>query len=210
MEGSVAIEGVDIPRVEDFKYLGSTIQEDGGSDKEVSKRIQAGWNGWRKITGIMCDKKPPEKLKGQLYKTMVRPAMTYGLETVALTKSQESKFEVAEMRMLRFSLGLTLHDKVRNEEVRKRVGVGELGQKLREDRLRWFGHVYRRDEDYVGKRVQKIKVGKRKRGRPKRRWEDCIREDMKVLGLREEDANDRTSWRKKITTGDPKDWDKSL
>jgi len=57
VEGSVAIEGVEIPRVEDFKYLGLTIQEDGGSDKEVTKKIQAGWNGWRKITGIMCDEK---------------------------------------------------------------------------------------------------------------------------------------------------------
>jgi len=66
--------------------LGSTIQEDGGADKEMSKRIQAGWNGWRKIAGIMCDRKAPEKLKEQIYKTMVRPAMTYGLETVALTK----------------------------------------------------------------------------------------------------------------------------
>jgi len=100
-----------------------------------------------------------------------------------------------------------LKDKVRNEEVRRRVGVSELGQKLREGRLRWFGHVYRRDEGYVGKRVQKITVGKRKRGRPKRRWEDCVKEDMKELGLREEEAKDRTSWRKKITTGDPRVWD---
>jgi len=95
-----------------------------------------------------------------MYKTMVWPAMTYGVETVALTKNQESKFEVAEMRTLQFSLGLTLKDKVRNEEVRKRVGVGKIGQRLLEERLRWFGHVYRREKYYVGKRVQKIKVRK--------------------------------------------------
>jgi len=86
-----------------------------------------------------------------------------------------------------------LKDKVRKEEVRRRVGVSELGQKLREERLRWFGHVYRRDEEYVGKRVQKIKVAKRKTGRPKRPWEDCVKKDMKELGLREEKGKDRTS-----------------
>ena len=42
-------------RVQEFKHLGSTVQSDGALDKEVSKRIQAGWNAWRKMTGVLCD-----------------------------------------------------------------------------------------------------------------------------------------------------------
>ena len=37
----------------------------------------------------------------------VRPAMMYGLEAVALTKRQEAEMEVAELKILRFSLGVT-------------------------------------------------------------------------------------------------------
>ena len=71
-------------------------------------------------------------------------------------------------------------------------------------RLTWFGHVKRREEGHVGKRVLKMKLrGKRRRGRPARRWMDVIREDMEELGLEEKDAEDRDKWRKLVRYGDP-------
>ena len=60
-EDQVHMEGSQLKRVEDFKYLGSTVQMDGGTEKEVAKRIQAGWGAWRKVMGIMCDRKVPER-----------------------------------------------------------------------------------------------------------------------------------------------------
>ena len=53
------------------------------------------------------------------------------------------KLEVAEMRMRRFECGNTRLDKVKNEEVRSKLKVRQLGVKMREGRLRWFGHVVR-------------------------------------------------------------------
>ncbi|KAK3572547.1 hypothetical protein QTP86_000449 [Hemibagrus guttatus] len=47
--------------------------------------------------------------------------------------------------MLRFSLGVTRLDRIRNEYIRGTAHVGRLGDKVREARLRWFGHVQRRD-----------------------------------------------------------------
>ena len=79
--------------------------------------------------------------------------MLYGLETVALTKRQEAELEVAEMKMLRFSLGVTRLDKIENKFIRGSAHVRQLGNKLRESRLRWFGHVQRRGEDYVGRKI---------------------------------------------------------
>ena len=49
--------------------------------------------------------------------------------------------EAVEMKMLRFSLEKTRMDKVRNEDIRKTMGVNEFGGKLRETRLRWLGHL---------------------------------------------------------------------
>ncbi|KAK3506434.1 hypothetical protein QTP70_002155 [Hemibagrus guttatus] len=103
MEGSgtVRLQGEEVKKVQEFKYLGSTVQSNGECGKEVKKRVQAGWNGWRKVSGVLCDRKISARIKGKVYRTVVRPAMLYGLETVSLRKRQESELEVAELKMLR-------------------------------------------------------------------------------------------------------------
>ncbi|KAK3569591.1 hypothetical protein QTP86_002168 [Hemibagrus guttatus] len=101
-EGSetVRLQGEEVKKVQEFKYLGSTVQSNGECGKEVKKRVQAGWNGWRKVLGVLCDQKISARIKGKVYRTVVRPAMLYGLETVSLRKRQESELEVAELKML--------------------------------------------------------------------------------------------------------------
>ena len=105
------------------------------------------------MTGGICDKRVPARVKGKMYKTVVRPSMLCGLETVGLTKRQEAELEVAEMKMLRFALGVTRMDRIRNEYVRGTAHVGRLGDKVREARLSWFGQVLRKDAGYVGRRM---------------------------------------------------------
>ncbi|KAK3569568.1 hypothetical protein QTP86_001618 [Hemibagrus guttatus] len=130
--------------------------------------------------------------------------MLYGLETVSLRKRQESELEVAELKMLRFSLGVTRLDRIRNEYIRGTAHVGRLGDKVREARLRWFGHVQRRESEYIGRRMLDMGLpGRRQRGRPKKRYMDGINEDMKLVGARVEDAEDRDRWREMIRCGDP-------
>ncbi|KAK3543882.1 hypothetical protein QTP70_030154 [Hemibagrus guttatus] len=99
--GTVRLQGEEVKKVQEFKYLGSTVQSNGECGKEVKKRVQAGWNGWRKVSGVLCDQKISARIKGKVYRTAVRPAMLYGLETVSLRKRQESELEVAELKMLR-------------------------------------------------------------------------------------------------------------
>ena len=50
--------------------------------------MQAGWNGWIRVLGVTCNKRLPARVKGKVYSSVVRPAMVYGLETVAVTKKQ--------------------------------------------------------------------------------------------------------------------------
>ena len=90
--------------------------------------------------------------------------------------------EVGEMKMLRFAMGVTRKDKIRNEYIRGTVKVERLGMKMRKGRLRWYGHIMRRDEEYVGRKMMEIELpGKRKRGKPKRRFLDIVKEDMGKL-----------------------------
>ena len=130
--------------------------------------------------------------------------MVYGLETVAVTKKQVEEMEVAEMKMLRFAMGVTRKDKIRNEYIRGAVKVEPLGMKMREGRLRWYGHVMKKDQEYVGRRAMKMELpGKRKRGRPKRRFLDAVKKDMGEVGAREKDIENRTLWTNMIRCGNP-------
>ena len=88
MSKQMVDRGYKSARVKVFKYLRSTMQESGSCEKEVKKRVQAGWNGWRKVSGVICDRRLPARVKGKVYSSVVRPAMVYGLETVAVTKKQ--------------------------------------------------------------------------------------------------------------------------
>jgi len=76
----VTLAGQVVPRKDTFRYLGSMLQSDGEIDEDVSHRIRAGWVKWRQASGILCDKKVPQKLKGKFYRTAIRPAILYGAE----------------------------------------------------------------------------------------------------------------------------------
>ena len=200
----VRMQGDQLAKVHDFKYLGSTLEDNGGCGREVKKRVQAGWCGWRKVSGVLCDKRVPAKMKGKIYKSVVRPALMYGLETCGMTKAQESELEVTELKMLRASLGVTREDRIRNEYIRGTAHVRRMGDKMREGRLRWYGHVKRREEGYVGKRVLRMDLpGRRPRGRPKRRFMDAIKEDMRTADVNEDETQDRKRWRELTRCGDP-------
>ncbi|GKD28592.1 hypothetical protein Tco_1239370 [Tanacetum coccineum] len=70
---------------------------------------------------------------------------------------------------------------------------------MREGRLRWFGHVKRRPQSAPVRRVEPLTVnGARRRGRPKLRWVDRLKTDLKELLLSEDMTSDRSEWRTRI------------
>ena len=64
-----------------FTYLGSTLAQDGELDAEVTHRVQSGWKTWKRVSGVLCDSRMNVKIKGKVYRTVVRPALMYGAET---------------------------------------------------------------------------------------------------------------------------------
>ncbi|PVH64663.1 hypothetical protein PAHAL_2G327100 [Panicum hallii] len=170
-DGDVSLEGQVVAKKVTFRYLGSILQKDGDVDEDVRHRISAGWLKWRQTSGVLCDKKVPQRLKGKFYRMAIRLAMLYGAECWP-TKS------VAEMRMLRWFCGHTRRNRVRNEEIRDRIGVAPIEEKLIQHRLRWFGHVQRRPPEAP------VRSGVLKRG------------DNKL-------AMDRSAWRLAINVPEP-------
>ena len=84
---------------------------------------------------------------------------------------------------------VTRDDTIRNKQIR--------GTNRKERRLKWYGHVMRREEHYVGRRAMEMKVqGRRKRGRPERRWLDKVKDDVDEKGLSADEVYDRATWRR--------------
>ena len=140
-EEDISLEGQVVPRKDTFRYLGLMLQRDGDIDEDVSHIIKVGWMKWRQGSGVLCDKRIPQKLKGKFYRTAIRPAMLYSAECWPTKRRHVQQISVAEMRMLRWICSHTRRDRVRNDDIRDRLGVALIEEKLVQYRLRWFGHV---------------------------------------------------------------------
>ena len=103
----ISLEGQVVPRKDTFRYLRSMLQRDGDIDEDVSHRIKAGWMKWRQASGVICDKRVPQKLKGKFYRTAIRPAMLYGAECWPTKRQHVQQLSVAEMCMLHWICGHT-------------------------------------------------------------------------------------------------------
>jgi len=69
-----------------------------------------------------------------------------------------------------------------NKDIYASVKKPSTIEKVRLNRLRWFGHVQRMDENRTPKRVLYMNLGTRLRGRPRNRWQDEVREDGRIVG----------------------------
>ena len=131
------LQGEIVKRARNFKYLGLTVSSDRRCEEKVRRRIQAGWMSWKKMSGVLCDRKLSARVKGKMYKSVVSPAMLYGMETMAVKGRQVAKMEVAELKMVRWALGVTRQNKIRNEYVRGTTKIAKLGDKLWNAWLCW-------------------------------------------------------------------------
>lgn len=92
------------------------------------------------MSKVCCRRRIAAKEKCKIYKLVERPATIYYLQVVALRIRQKAK-------ALRFSLRVTRMDGIRNEFIRRAAQVERFREKVREARLRWFGHLQRRNSN---------------------------------------------------------------
>ncbi|CAG9120224.1 unnamed protein product [Plutella xylostella] len=179
----VTVGGVTIEVVDQYPYLGQVIRLGKSNfDKEVARRIQLGWAAFGKLRHIFTEN-IPQCLKTKVFNQCVLPVMTYGAETWCFTKGLIHKLRVAQRAMERAMLGVSLRDRIRNEEIRRRTKVTDIAKRISTLKWQWAGHVARRADDRWSRKVLewRPRVGKRRVGRPPTRWSDDLR---KVAGRR--------------------------
>lgn len=143
------------------------------------------------------------KTKLNIYKTLIRPIVTYGAETWTLTKSVSARLAVFERKVLRRILGAVKQGdnwRIRyNNELYELYNEINLETYVKLTRLRWLGHVVRMDNNRRVKMIHNgMPEGTRTRGRPRQRWMDNVMTDVREFGILnwKEKASNRDEWKR--------------
>ena len=196
-----------LEELDEFKYLGSIVQNDNGMDAEIQARIGGASKCSWAVNSLLRSRHLTRTTKLQVYTTMIRPVLSYACETWALTKELERKLLVFERSVLRRILGPVIDDETgqwrrrHNYELRDVTRLPPITNYVRAQRLRWAGHVARMDEGSLLRRILDGRPeGRRPPGRPRLRWSDCVRNDLALLQVDNPDqwiviAQDRRRWK---------------
>jgi len=137
-----------------------------------------------------------------LYKTLIRPVVTYGAEAWTLTKKEEQAVLIFERKIFRRIYGPKYENgewKSRTNRELEEMSKGEnIVKWIKGQRISWLGHLERMEEDRMPKKIftQELE-GTRRRGRPRKRWKEEVERDLQVLGVRRwrELVADRKKWK---------------
>ena len=127
----------------------------------------------------------------------VRSSMLHGTETWPMTSAALHRLCRNDRAMIRWICGVKPSDDPSMDELHAKLGICDLAILVRGRRLRWFGHVMRSNGEINRVRSRPV-PGRKGPGRPKKTWEECVKQDLKVCGLSEAGTQDRLSWRSSV------------
>jgi len=117
------------------------------------------------------------RVRERLNSGCVRSSMLHGSETWPVRKENEVALQWAEMRMVTWMCGVKLQDRIPSNGLRERLGFDDIILVLQRNRLRWYGHVLRKEDND---------------------WREIVEKECQACGLKREDAIDRSRWMKQI------------
>ena len=151
-KATVEVDGKAIEEVEKYVYLGKTVSRDGDLMPEIKRRITLGWAAFNKVDSIMGSRKASMQIKKKVFNEYVLPVMTYGSETWASTTAQMDALAVAQRKMERIMLGITLRDQRHNTWIRQQTGVTDIIDHIRQSKFTPMGRscsqTSRQQEDH--------------------------------------------------------------
>ena len=206
------IDNSTFERVEEFKYLGTTLTIQNSIREEIKSRLRSGNACYHLVQNLLSSRLLSRKLKIKIYRTIILPVVLYGCEAWSLTLREERKLRVFENMVLRRIFGPRRDEvtgewkRLHNEELSDLYPSPNIVRVIKSRRMRRAAHVARMGEERGAYRVLVGKPeGKRPLGRPRRRWVDNIRMDLQEVGCGYVDwiglAQDRDRWRVCIRRG---------
>jgi hypothetical protein len=193
----VNIDGTELDVEASFCYLGDMLSAGGGCEHAIAARCCVAWGKFRKLLPILTSRHLSFKIRGNVYSACVRSSMLHGSETWAPNASDLQRLRRNDRAMIRWICAVKPKDEIPSDALHRKLGIDEVTSVVRIRRLRWYGHV-QRASTCINSISQLTVPGNRDRGRPRKTWSECVRNDVKECNLSKYDPLDRDAWRKAI------------
>ena len=168
---------------------------------ELTSRIQAVSCAYGRLRKRVFDSRDlTVSTKIAVYNQCLMPLLLYGSESWTVYQHEVRELRTLQQRHLRLILKIRWDDYISNEDVLRRANVDDIETKLVRSRLRWLGHLCRMDDDRVPKQLlfSELEHGSRPFGRPKLRFKDILKKDLKIGSVLEAwcyYVHNRKEWR---------------
>ncbi|KAK4471060.1 hypothetical protein MN116_000571 [Schistosoma mekongi] len=196
----IQLDGETLEEVDTFTYLGSIIDEKGGSDADVKTRIGKARAAFLQLKNIWNSKQISTNLKVRLFNSNVKTVLLYGAETRRITANILRRIQVFINNCLRKILNVRWPETISNNLLWERTNQLPAEEEIRKRRWKWIGHTLRKPSDCITRQALTWNpAGKRKRGRPKNTLRRELEADIKRMNSNwkqlERIAQDRVKWR---------------
>ena len=207
-EPNIVVNGTRLEVVNTFVYLGSTISRDGSLDAEVHTRIQKASVAFGKLEKrLWSDRGVTINTKVTVYQTCVLTSLLFSSEAWTTFRHHLKWLERFHQKCLRRILNIKWQSITPDTVVLQRAGCLSIEAVILNEQMRWAGHVVRMQDDRLPKQLfyGELVNGKRPPHKPKKRYKDCVKNNLKVLGMDvgnwEKVAENRASWRSSVKEG---------
>ena len=189
-----------IEQVQEFTYLGSIIDETGGTEADVRARINKARRAFGMLNNIWKSGSYSREVKLRIFNTNVKSVLLYGSESWKITKNIASQLQTFINNCLRKILRIFWPNRITNEELWSRTGQEKIEIEIRRRKWGWIGHTLRKPSNHVARQALDWNPqGQRTRGRPKSTWRRTITQETNALNKTWNEikpiAKDRTRWR---------------
>lgn len=205
---SIALEQGELKVVDRFTYLGSTVKEDASLDTEISMRLKKAGSAFGRLwKRVWKQGDITRTTKIAVYKACILSILLYACQTWNMYQRHLQRLESFHHRCLRKILGISWQERIPTMEVLQMAELPYISTMVANARIKWLGHLRRMPDHRYPKMLlmAELMSGKRKQSKPKQRWKDKVRTDLRNFNMEVQSwwdvSADRPKWRKQIYDG---------
>jgi hypothetical protein len=205
---AVTLNGSQLEEVQSFTYLGSIVDQQGGTDADVKARIGKARVAFIQLNNIWKSRELSRNTKIRLFNSNVKSVLLYGAETWRSTKTTIRKLQTFTNSCLRRILQIRWPDTISNANLLKKTSQSSIEEEIRKRRWGWLGHTLRKPTSNITRQALRWNPqGKRNRGRPRNTWRRDLEREISKKGSNwseiERMAQDRNGWRTVVAAHAP-------